>query len=315
MTRAPCESGNTVSTLGVSVPMRVSLRSSLVTALVSFTSLACGASSAPPPVVLAPTAPPAPEVPGAAALLKPGGLLMVGEWHGTEEFPALVGALAKEAAQRGAVTVHLEIAQAEQARVDRLFRERGAAPPPSDGIWGDPYQYGVTSHAMWALIVSLRDLALETGHVRLHLMDPGSPKNPGPADGRARDRGMADAVIADVHAHPGDIHLALAGNVHSRLEHGVPWDAEYDPFARNVKSAGIPVTSLLGAFGGGSSWSCETPKAESCGVKDVEPNTKQSAEPARLEISKEHVQGGHDGYAFVGTLHASRLASVPSGSR
>ncbi len=155
--------------------------------VLAFAALGChgsGATPRAPETAASPNAalpappPPAEDVPGsAAALLKPGALLMIGEWHGTEEVPDLVGKLAHEAAAKGPVTVHLESLQSEQARIDELFRQRGPAPAPQDGIWAAPYQYGVTSAAMCGSSSSpCAVFPRETGHVRLHLMDPGSPE-------------------------------------------------------------------------------------------------------------------------------------------
>jgi hypothetical protein len=244
-------------------------------------------------------------VAGESAIVAPGRLVVIGEMHGTEEFPALIGALATDAARRGPVTVHLELLRSEQPRIDRILAGEDAA--PGDGMWTDPFQSGRTSRAMWSLLVRLAQVARRTGRLRVHAMDGGE------TTGQARDRGMATSVAADMRAHPGDVHLALVGNLHSRVQKGTPFDPELEPFAHVVKQGGIAVTSLLGAYTGGTIWACASPDPGSCGVQEVDAMVDASVTaavtPPALVVSSAARERAHDGNAFVGELHASPPAA------
>jgi hypothetical protein len=201
------------------------------------------------------------------------------------------------------VTVHLELSRDEQPRIDRILAGRAGAEPPHDGMWVDPFQSGRSSQGMWKLLLELGELARRTGRVRVQAIDPGGDV------AQVRDRGMADAVIDDMRVHTRDVHLALVGNVHSRLERGVPWDEKMEPFARLVKASGLPVTSLLGTYSGGTIWACSTPKPESCGPMDQKASADDTGAAPSLRLEAQPVRGGHSGVAFVGALHLSPPAT------
>jgi hypothetical protein len=244
------------------------------------------------------------DVKGAAPLLEPGKLLVLGEMHGSDEFPATLADLARQGAAIGPVNVYLELPEAEQHVVDDLVAGQGAKTPPAAGAWARAYQDGRSSAAMWKLLVSLTDLARETKRVHVHLIDVPETSHPDKEFARKRDRSMADVVIGSVHAHPAELHLALVGNAHSRLKFGVPWDPQYAPFAYLVKEGGVPVTSVLGTYSTGSIWSCESPELSSCGVHGVKGSIPDTGTERKIELAA-GVEGGHLGTAYVGALHAS----------
>src|SRR5262249_34099841 len=66
-----------------------------------------------------------PEVAGSEAILKPGARVLLGELHGNNETPRLVGELAIHATALGAVRVGLEIPVDQQARIDRFLASAG----------------------------------------------------------------------------------------------------------------------------------------------------------------------------------------------
>ena len=68
----------------------------------------------------------------ASTLLRPGGTMLIGELHGTYEYPALVAGLAATAAhQRIPVVVGLELPRTEQDRVDTFLDSDGR---PADAV-------------------------------------------------------------------------------------------------------------------------------------------------------------------------------------
>jgi len=279
----------------------------LPVSLLLLLSVACADPATPPAVAdprsLAARAPAA--IPGAADLLQPGAVVVIGEMHGTEEFPALVLDLARLASSGGkAVSVHLEIPNSEQARLDAIVAGTASREAPRDGIWAAEYQDGRRSRAMWELLLGLGDTARATRRVRVTCMDPGNTPGATGFD-QLRDRGMAHAVAADVRARPGDVHLVLVGNIHSRTEAGLPWEpaAAYEPFARLLRSGGVTVTPLLGRYTGGTYWACTSNEASSCGPQkaDAQAGTKAARE-LHVEAG---VEGGYAGVAMVGELHAS----------
>ena len=287
--------------------------------------IACGSSPAPPPLTASKARPAFAEIKGAAELLQPGALIVIGEMHGTEEFPALVGDLAEASVRAGrAVSVHLEMPREEQALVEQLLSGTASREPPRDAVWGSAYQDGRRSRAVWQLLLRLANLARDKGPVQIarahaslrsqgpvhvQCFDPGN--TPGASGfNQPRDRGMAEAVIEEVKARPGDVHLVLVGNVHSRTEHGLPWDAtaDYDPFARLVKASGAKLTTILGRFSGGTYWGCSSDRPSSCGPKQVGPQKEGAGGERELRLEG-GLDGGYAGVAIVGELHASPPAA------
>ena len=194
--------------------------------------------------------------PGAEGLIHPGSIAVLGEVHGTAEAPAFTARLACEAAQRGPVTIGLEIPRDEQARIDAYVASGGgdarAALLASD-FWTREYQDGRSSEAMLALLESLR--VLRTGGADVRVLAFDIPTRPvGSAEGR--DEAMAQAVLADRAAHPARSMVLLTGNLHARRQAGLPPVPEMVPMTSVLLAAVPDLVSFDMAAGPGTYWVC-----------------------------------------------------------
>ena len=262
---------------------------------------ACGGASS------APTAPPTKEpvacgapIPGAEGLTHPGSIAVLGEVHGTAEAPAFTARIACEAAQRGPVTIGLEIPRDEQARLDAYVAGddgAGDALLASD-FWTRAYQDGLSSQAMLALLESLRVLRAGGADVRVLAFD--IPTRPvGPAEGR--DEAMAQAVLADRAAHPARSMVLLTGNLHARRHAGLPPLPEMVPMTSVLLAAVPDLVSFDMAAGPGTYWACFGDQASDCGQQTGRGHGIDG--PVRIDRSV--ARDGYDGVFVVGPIHAS----------
>ena len=239
---------------------------------------------------------------GVDALLARAPVVLLGEMHGTSEFPAFVAQLACHAERLGPVMVALELPRDMQPALDAFAHE----PSEANGkalfaheMWTKEYQDGRASLAMKALI---EELAAQSAHgqkVRLLAIDE-------PSQPDVRDKAMADQLIAAHHGAPDAHIIVLTGNVHNRLTAGVPWDENYRPMGFELREAGVPVTSLHGTYGAGTAWYCETSEVQSCGVKPLE--SDKAAGSFSVSLEQPCPGGACDGSFHVGTPSASRPA-------
>lgn len=206
------------------------------------------------------------QIAGAAPLLKPATMLLIGEMHGSREIPRAVEALACMARERRVpVTVALEI---------------------SDGpdFWTRSYQDGRSSAAMAALVKSGFPVV---GFDRQ------------PVDQKLRDAQMADKLLELRKARPRDLILVLSGNLHNRISIGVPWDAQYRPMAWHLLQHGVRLTSLEATYAGGETWMCDEKGA--CGPHRLKGDDRGEAPAVRLKPAPDTVHGT----LYVGALSAS----------
>jgi hypothetical protein len=276
----------------------------LLSVLVSFLGCAGSMSAAPatkpePPLVCN-------SVEGLGNLLEPGRMLLLGEFHGTEESPAFVAdaaCLATKAGQK--VTVGLEIPVDEEARVESYLSSAGS---PTDRsallsgpFWQAEYQDGRRSQAMFSLIESLRRLNHRSSPVHVVLLD-----SPGvQTDAHVRDRAMAERLKSAALARPRDLFIVLTGNLHNRQAKGVPWDAQYEPmgFVLPQIDPGVHLTSLDVAYAGGTAWSCETPEASSCKPRTLQ--GKALTKGRRVMLWDTVNKDGYSGIYYVDMVTAS----------
>ena len=231
-------------------------------------------------------------VAGAAPLLEPRTLLLIGEMHGTREIPPVVAELACLARRRRVpVVVALELHVEEAARLDAWMA--GAAPTAEllrGEFWTRTYQDGRTSAAMAAMLARLRALG-----VRVVLIDPHPP------GGKDRDEKMADGLAALRAQDPGSLILALVGNLHNRIALGSPWDPGYRPMGWFLRERKIALRSLEVTYASGNAWTCGTSLDSSCGIHALRGEERGAAPVVRLEGAPAWV----DGTLYVGALSAS----------
>lgn len=143
-------------------------------------------------------------------------IILVGEIHGTREYPALAARLACAALDGGRpVTLALEFPQTEEARLAAYMASSGGeaarnALTAGSRFW-EKVRDGRSSMAMLALVEQARRWREQGLPVELVAIDkaPGAPGT--------RDEHMAARIRRAAVAAPEMLVLALTGNMHSRL--------------------------------------------------------------------------------------------------
>jgi hypothetical protein len=198
-------------------------------------------------------------------------LVLLGEMHGTQETPALVGNLLDAyAARRHPVILALEVSTQEQPRFDRYMASRDTAADRAallaGGHWRERHHDGRDSRAMFDLIAHAQRLHAGGAPVSLLAFDAG---------GEDRNRGMADCLRAALSRRPDATVLVLTGNVHA-MTRRPPWtmlDEQGHPieppmtagrYLADLAPLSVDVQAAHGAY-----WAC---RADGCRVQAVRPH-------------------------------------------
>ncbi len=233
-------------------------------------------------------------------------VLLIGEFHGSREFPELTSAIVDAAVAKGlAVTIGLEIPCSEQDQIDSALNTPACQ---IDGPWwgrAPEFRDGRSSSAMADLVASLAAHRLHGADVAVIAMDgpwvaPGSPV-PMELLGQLevdRDQAMATRLLDAVDLRPRAFTLVLAGNEHTSLAARLPGSP------RTLASYVIPwhrdLVSLNGQCSGGATWVLSRGGAGAIAAVDgieAEPGVAWAASPG---------DDGHHGYVHVGLVSASR---------
>jgi hypothetical protein len=233
---------------------------------------------------------------GLDPLIQPGSVLLVGEIHGTAESPAFVARAACLALKAGrSVTVALEIPREEEGRMTAYLSSAGTVRDrarllAAGSFWADPYQDGRRSEAMFILVESLRELG-HKGTLHVVLLDAKDAA----ADNRGRDAVMADSLTAALERWPGDVLIALTGNLHSRVTAGSMgfFFAQANPDAR--------ITALDVAYAAGTAWVCTSGDASSCKARALH----GAGDEGGLRVILHPLRDGYHGVYNVGPITAS----------
>jgi hypothetical protein len=226
-------------------------------------------------------------------------IIVIGELHGTAEVPAAFAEMVCEAAQRGPVTVALELPQGMQPEMDAFLSAEDdvAALLALEGTpFLDPRMAdGRTSLAMVAMLNRIRALRAEGLDVTIHLFQPSS-RRPSGFEQSWYELDMATALAEGIYARPESRVLVLVGNLHARKV-GI---AEI-PEVGLPATAHLPATEVLAlkvAQQGGEAWNC----GSECGANPIRPTYDASARGVILETDDE---GAYDGLLAVGPTTAS----------
>lgn len=185
-------------------------------------------------------------------------IVLVGEMHGTHEYPALVARLACAALEHGrAVTMAFEMPSEEEARLAAYLASDGG-PEARTALIADSWFWhkvrdGRSSGAMLLLIEQARRWREAGKPVQAIaiVMPRGGSTAPG-----AYDAHMAERVRQAAAATPGALLLALTGSMHSRLtppDHPGPHGAIPTPMGvllRDLDPVSISTAHHRGAFFG-----------------------------------------------------------------
>ncbi|HZI16519.1 MAG TPA: hypothetical protein VE153_39500 [Myxococcus sp.] len=251
------------------------------------------------------------DVRGLPALVAPGLTLLIGEQLGTRETPEVVGHVVCQTAELGLpVTLGLAIPREEQERLERYLASPGA-PADQDTLlegrfWHRPYQDGRSSRAIFDLIDRVRAMRAAGLRVTLVAYDTNT------AHSSARDTEQAKVWLARRKAWPKEVHIVLAGNTHTRLVRGTPWDKDFTPMGLHLKDDRLVVLEL--SYAQGTRWGCDLNRAGklACGFIGATPSDAVAAMPGqspyirRLDsLSKD----GYHGLLYVGELTPSLPAT------
>ncbi|QDE66451.1 hypothetical protein BHS09_05220 [Myxococcus xanthus] len=247
---------------------------------------------------------------GLGKQVKPGGALLLGEMHGTQEVPRFVAQASCQAAVAGMpVTVGLELPLESQARVEAFLESAGAEADwlklMEAPFWRSPYPDGRSSEAVANMLEQLRQLRSRGLDVDVFVFDHPTMQ------GQARENAMAATVRHQVESGPGRFHIVLSGNIHTRTKKGLPWDKSFKPMGLLLKDELDSVVALDMAYASGSAWICAVDRKGAkdrldCGVRDA----KGRDNGDRFFV---HTWGGtnDDGYHgvfYVGAVNAAAPA-------
>jgi hypothetical protein len=248
------------------------------------------------------------DVKGLAPLLHPGLTLLIGEQLGSNEVPAMVGHLVCQAASTGlTVVLGLSLPATEQPKVEAYLASPGG-PADQDTLlegrfWTRPYQDGRSSRAVMDLIDRARSLRAAGLRVTVVAYDTDT------ASGSERDRAQAGVWLKRRQEQPHEVHIVLAGNTHTRVQKGTPWDRDFTPMAHLMKED-RSLFVLETSYAQGRRWGCDLNRESKlvCGVVGATPEARVAA-PAGLSpsirILETPASEGFQGLLYVGQLTPS----------
>ncbi|SHH45111.1 hypothetical protein SAMN05428948_4089 [Massilia sp. CF038] len=231
--------------------------------------------------------------------LPDGGVVVFGEYHGTQEAPRFFGECVREFAARGErPAVFLEMSTSERARLAGFMASRIDEKALLEGAhWGS--EDGRSSQAMLALLRALRE---DTAAGRVRSVTPFDMPydTPDSVSDSMRDKIMASNLLAAIPAK--GYSLVFTGNTHARLQQGMPWNTAFTPFAMQVRDKVSKLVSLDLRYLAGSAWSC-TPKCGPDSMDDALDGVTRRDTPA--------VALGVDDPAYSGTFFVGKLSASP----
>jgi hypothetical protein len=242
--------------------------------------------------------------------VKKGGVLLLGEMHGTQEVPRFVAQTVCQATVAGTpVTVGLELPLENQTRVDAFLESAGTEDDwlklMEAPFWRSPYPDGRSSEAVANMLEQLRQLRSSGLDVEAFVFD--HPK----AQGQEREKAMAATVKQQVESSSERFYVVLSGNIHARTKAGLPWDREYRPMGLLLKDELDEVAALDMAYDSGSAWICAV---DSKGVKDKldcgirSAKGKDNGDRFFMHRWDGTSSAGYDGVFYVGPVSASAPA-------
>lgn len=189
-------------------------------------------------------------------------VIAIGEHHGTDKIPLLVGKIAEALSKNETITLALEIQQANQTGINEYLRT------------GDPYILQLLAHfareyqdgRSSAAMVQLLDLARKNKNIEVLAFDPDFNSS-----GQDRDTKMAQNILKKLRKKPNQRLVVLAGNVHSATKIGNFFDPNYKPMAYELFS--LPnspilqtdILSVMTRYEDATIWGCINDTATDCG--------------------------------------------------
>ncbi|OHD09246.1 TraB/GumN family protein [Sphingopyxis sp. RIFCSPHIGHO2_12_FULL_65_19] len=235
--------------------------------------------------------------------------VIMGEAHGTAELPAAFADLVCAYAASGtSLTVGLEFLPAEQPALDAYLASNGdqAARQALLASPGWTIRDGRASQAIFDLVEALRKMKATHGDLAVVAFDHPSERA---GTSAAREKGMAELLLAARRARPAAPVLALTGNGHAGKSE---WTSLGPPFP--AMSQLLPADKTLAIsfhVEGGAIWACgrETPEAEeTCGPRPI----RVRGESRPRGISAGSSRKGFDATLAVGTAFSPSPPAKPA---
>ena len=193
-------------------------------------------------------------------------VIALGEVHGNDRSPELATQITRQLSQAGPVILALEIPRGDQGRLHEFIRTGNSELLRQMAHFQHEFKDGRSSQAMAHLLESVRGLPnVQVGAFDVDQIFPQTP----------RDEMMAQKIIDLARANPKAKILMFAGNYHTSLKYGAPFDPEFNPALRELfTQAGSPfqrsdVFNLRIRYSTGSSWICFSNIASECGAKPI----------------------------------------------
>ena len=244
-------------------------------------------------------------------VMRPGRVVVVGELHGTNQFPDVVADAVEAAARRGLrVRVGLEIPRDEDVAFDAYIDSDGR-PKDRARLLREPFWEGKDGRASLAMLRLINRVSLlrsDGRRVALELFDLPRDERFDPKQADARDWLMAEHLADAMKKHQKDAFIVLVGSFHaSRAETSTDQQQRYEPMVRRLAGLVPTVVTLLGTHAGGTAWNCSGEPVD-CGIHRVRGKDEGDRRPFVLLGGSDE---GFDGSVFVGKVTASRPARSP----
>lgn len=227
--------------------------------------------------------------------------VIMGEAHGTAELPdAFAGLVCAYAATGDPLTVGLEFLPAEQVSIDAYLASDGGDAAKrmllASPAWS--IRDGRASQAILDLVESLRRIKSDHPDLAVILFDHPSD---GPGTSAAREKGMAERLLAAKRARPTAPVIALTSIGHAGKS---AWTSFGPPFP--AMSQHLPADRTVAmAFDvmGGEIWACRPTDAapEACGPRPV--MARNAALPRGL--SMDNSRTGFDASISIGSVFSA----------
>ena len=264
------------------------------------------------------------EIEGSDLVIKTGATILIGETHGTWEIPVAVASLMRIATREGLeAVVCVELAASEQSSLNEFISSDGG-PDAADALLRSPHwnnQDGRASIGMFAMLELIRRLKFDGRNVRVIAMDSDWAPHGDLASlsaeeieeiqelANGRDSEMAKSVVRVRKESPNALIMAFAGNVHTNVNKGAPWDDTYIPMGWYVIQEIPNAISLNTETAGGEAWVTTD--------KGTGPTTFRGKDHGDHPFVEMNVNAdtGYHGCLYVGPITAAKPAVVINGGQ
>ena len=254
------------------------------------------------------------ELAGADALVKRPeiGFVLVGEYHGTNEMPAVARDIACAATATGRpLAFGVELSPSDQPAIDAFMRSNGS-PSARAALLASPgwtEKGGRTTAAIVDMLETLRRLA-RRNKVSVVAFDAAPTPRGTSAE---REAAMAKLLRKAGAKQPGTIVVALTGAGHAGKS---PWSSYTPPFPAAGQLLPAERTVVLTfARPGGRYWGCAAPNGDAsrgCTAYDMPPREPVAARGIRLDKS---LREGFDGVYSPGGRYTASHPAVKEAQR